>query len=201
MHKTIAVDIDDVLSASAEGFATFSNAHWGSNITADDYSETWATVWGIPLEEAKKRAIEFHNLNVVADYRHHAAAIPVLRKLREHYNLVVVTSRREALKPATDKWLHTYSPGVFNGVHYAGIWDSGQPLHALKQTKARLCSTIGADYLIDDQLKHCLAVAACDIQALLFGDYAWNRGDETLLAAITRVADWWAVERYFDDAC
>jgi uncharacterized HAD superfamily protein len=200
MRKTIAVDIDDVLSASAEGFAAFSNSRWGTNLTAADYSEEWAVVWGIPLEEAKKRAVEFHDANAVADYRHHAQSLPVLRKLRERYNLVIVTSRRNVLKPATDTWLQTFFPDIFSGVHYAGMWDAGHdPLHALKQTKAGVCQAIGADYLIDDQLKHCLAAAECGLKVLLFGTYKWNQTEKTLPQNVTRAADWAAVERYFGD--
>lgn len=200
MRKTIAVDIDDVLSASAEGFAAYSNKQWGTNLTADDYSEEWAVVWGVPLEEAVKRAVVFHESGAVGDYRHHAQALPVLQKLRKKYDLVVVTSRRSVLKPETDVWLQHYFPDMFKAVHYAGMWDGEHdPLHALKQSKAAICQSLGAQYLIDDQPKHCVGVAACGIDALLFGDYQWNR-TEALPKGVTRVADWAAVEEYFDGA-
>ncbi|HJQ08525.1 MAG TPA: hypothetical protein VJ836_03545 [Candidatus Saccharimonadales bacterium] len=40
-RRIIAVDIDDVLSASAEGFVVFSNKQWGTRLTLDDYTEDW----------------------------------------------------------------------------------------------------------------------------------------------------------------
>ena len=41
-----------------------------------------------------------------------------------------------------------------------------------KLTKGMLAKEIKADYLIDDQLKHCSAAAELGIPALLFGVYA-----------------------------
>ena len=53
---------------------------------------------------------------------------------------------------------------------------------------------IGADVLIDDQLKHCLAVVETGRRALLFGDYNWNR-QTVLPAGVERVVDWVEVEK------
>lgn len=197
-RKVIAVDIDDVLSKSAAGFTTYSNAKWKHNLTEEDYLEDWATVWRVSDEEMIRRANHIHDSGVFASYGCFEEALDVLTRLRERYVLAVVTSRRVVVKNITDEWLKRHFRGVFSEVHYAGIWDTDEhPTHQLHMTKVGLCREIGADYLIDDQVKHSVAVAEAGVEALLFGDYKWN-AVEQLPPRVTRVADWQAVERYFD---
>lgn len=197
-RKTIAIDIDDVLSRSAEGFVRYSNKRWGHNLEAEDYLENWAEVWNISVENAVQRAHEIYDSGIFAEYAHFEQAVPVLARLKERYKLVIVTSRRAIIKPETDVWLDRHFPGVFAGVHYAGIWDTEHhPLHKLNLTKAAICRELGADYLVDDQVKHCVAAAQAGMEALLFGNYKWNR-DGRLPEKVTRVHSWEEVARYFD---
>jgi FMN phosphatase YigB (HAD superfamily) len=198
-RKTIAVDIDDVLSKSAEGFIAFSNQRWGLKLKPEDYQEEWAVVWGVPLEEAVKRAEEFHAAGVVGKYEPHEAALPALKKLAKRYNLVAVTSRRSVLKPETDAWMDRHFPGIFQSLHYAGIWDSSTTknvLHKLNSTKAELLRELGADYLIDDQAKHCLGAAKAGITALLFGPNNHDSGQ--LPPKVMRARHWDEVMEFFD---
>lgn len=197
-RQTIAVDIDDVLAASAPGFAEYSNRRWGSNVSAADYDEDWSKFWGISLAEAVVRAEEWHNSDAVREYTSIEHARPVLNTLKERFDLVVVTSRRIVLKAATDNWLEENFPGMFSDIHYAGIWDTdGDLTEALHATKTDVCKAVGADYLIDDQLKHCIAAGNAGIGALLFGDYTWNRNDEALSDGVQRVSSWRDVEAFF----
>ncbi|HLA48993.1 MAG TPA: hypothetical protein VJY84_00415, partial [Candidatus Saccharimonadales bacterium] len=63
--------------------------------------------------------------------------------------------------------------------------------------KAEVCREIGADYLVDDQPKHCLAAADAGITALLFGDYKWTRVNN-LPKNVIKVRNWPAVLEYFN---
>ncbi len=57
MHTPIiAIDIDDVLADYAAGFVKFSNARWGLNLTIADYDEHWGNVWGVDVDEVRRRA-------------------------------------------------------------------------------------------------------------------------------------------------
>jgi 5'(3')-deoxyribonucleotidase len=202
MRQIIAVDLDDVLSATAEGFALYSNERWGGDHKADSYLEEWAVFWGVSLEEALKRSTEYHASNAVTRYRHIEQALPVLGHLTSRYDMVVVTSRRSALKKHTDAWLEKYFPGLFQEVRYAGIWDAShktdQEVRArLNQTKAEICREIGADYLIDDHPKHCIGAAEAGLKAVLFGEYKWNRVAK-LPTGVTRARNWGEVKEYFD---
>lgn len=194
--QIIAVDIDDVLGATTIGWVTFSNQRWGHNLTIDDYDEHWGKMWGVDHETATKRAFEMYKSGVIENVTHDSAAVGVLRELARRYELVIATSRNTFLRKATEEWLDANFKGLFGNVHMAGIYDD-HPKDAPTKTKGDLILSIGADYLIDDQPKHCFAVAKMDKQAVLFGNYAWNR-DISLVSGVARCLDWAAVGAYFD---
>jgi uncharacterized HAD superfamily protein len=196
----IAVDIDDVLSRSVDGFVDYSNKKWNLNITVDDYTEDWAAVWSVPLEEGVKRSLAYNKSDIFGRFKHYEDAVPVLQKLRTRYELVIVTSRRRILQAETESWLDKHFPGLFSAIHYVGIWDDltkDDAHHRLNRTKTAICKEIGANYLIDDQLKHCIAAAEAGLEVLLFGAYRWN-DHAGLPKRITRVDDWKTIEEYFD---
>jgi 5'(3')-deoxyribonucleotidase len=196
-RETIAIDIDDVLADNASGFVEFSNQRWGTNLTPDQYDEHWAKIWQIDNEETERRADIFHQSGVLRAYRHDDSALAVLRRLSQDFRLIVITSRRLQTKGDTVAWIHQHYPDIFTDetIHFAGIWDKVND-QSIALTKASLVDALGVDYLIDDQLKHCLAVAAAGKRSLLFGDYTWNQAVD-LPGGIARVADWRAVEGYF----
>lgn len=195
MKKTIAVDIDDVLAANAEGFVQFSNMRWGTNLTVQDYDEHWSEVWGVGHDETNQRAIEMEQNGVLKTLNHFTDALPILRELSTQFRLIIITSRRQHMKQDTEDWINTYFPGVFEETFYSGFWEEVSDA-ANERTKAELCRELGANYLIDDQLKHCLAAAELGVEALLFGAYSWNQTDQ-YRGNMTRVSDWAAVAEYF----
>lgn len=196
--KTIAIDIDGVLAAEAEFIVAYSNAHWQTNLQVADYSENWRSMWGIDQDEAERRAAELHQPGMESSYKLIPGARPVLERLATQYNLIVATSRRHAVAQETVDWLDKNFAELFQDIHFANIWDDGHEAAHLR-TKAELCTKLGADYLVDDQLKHCLAVAACNTPTVLFGDYPWNQYDGALPVDVVRAKDWQAVERFFDE--
>ncbi len=199
MNKpTIAVDIDDVLAANAEAFIGFSNKRWGTNLTVEDYDEHWAKVWQVEHEEERKRAFAYFESGTIKNYKHFSEALPVLKELAKRYKLVILTSRERTLNEDTKKWMDKYFRDVFSEIHFSGIWDDWgkHSQEKIKYTKSEVAAQIGADYLIDDQVKHCLAAAEAGIEALLFGDYTWNRLNK-LPPRVTRIKDWQEILNYF----
>lgn len=194
---TIAIDIDDVLADNAAGFVKFSNEHYGTNLTVEDYDEHWAEVWKVDYDEVAKRADDFHHSGVFASYTPNEHAKSVLSRLSERFNLIIVTSRRLQVRNDTVKWIATHYPGIFqdNHIYFANIWDEIDKT-SIQKTKAGLVKELGASFLIDDQLKHCVATAEAGLTGLLFGNYCWNRA-EKLHNNVIRVDDWAAVEDYF----
>lgn len=193
--KTIAVDLDDVLAENAEGFVKFSNERWHTNLRPEDFHEDLERLWGVDHDTVLARMLEYSQAEIVREYGHFAEALPVLKDLKQTYLLLLVTSRRKALIKPTSDWVEKYLPNIFSGIYHAGFFDNPiRQSHTL--TKADILMELGANYLIDDQLKHCIAAAEAGIPALLFGEYAWNQTD-TLPVGVTRVKDWLTVEEYF----
>lgn len=197
--KTIAIDIDDVLAENAAGFVAFSNERWGTSLKVDDYDEHWARLWQVSPSEACRRSQLLHDARVMKNYGHDSQAGSVLARLKGRYNLCILTSRRTQMRDDTLEWLSRHYGDVFteSNVYFAGIWDTITDTSHL-QTKADMAQLIGADYLIDDQLKHVRGLAERGIQGVLFGDYPWNQCSGQLPEAVVRVSDWSGVEQYFE---
>lgn len=197
-RKTIAIDIDDVLAIHAEAFVAFSNKHWGTNLTVDDYDEDWAKMWKIAYgPEHTERAAEWRKSHENSNKRVNGEAISALQKLAERFDLVVATSRRLSMKEDTLSWINLHFKGIFKDVHFSGIWDGEYHNGMAAMTKAEIIQNIGADYLIDDQPKHVFAVAEAGLKGILFGDYGWSR-DVAIPKNVTRCRDWAAVLEYFE---
>lgn len=196
MHKpVVAVDIDEVLAANAPSLVAYTNETWGMNLTVDDYHEHWAELWQTDHEETMRRAKQYNLSGVMESMGHFEDAKEVLVTLSEHYELIIVTARRREIAAVTKEWIERHYSGIFSDIHHAGIWDTEHP-DASTYTKADICQEVGAAYLIDDQAKHCNAVQTAGIQAIMFGDYPWNRGSD-LVEGVVRCRDWDKVGEYF----
>jgi len=195
-RQTIAVDVDDVLAASAGDFVGFSNRRWGTRLTIKDYDERWAKMWRVDHTEELKRAKVIHETGVFRRFGNLERSNQVLTKLAQKYKLVITTSRSAQAGRDTEDWLERHYSGIFEEIHLSGFFDTVKP-DSHERTKTDLCRSIGADYLIDDHPKHCLAAAGAGIMALLFGDYPWNRNVK-LPDNMIRVKNWRQVAEYFD---
>jgi len=198
LKPIIAIDVDEVLADSAAQFIGFSNDQWGTNLTVDDYQEHWAETWQVDHAETARRSQQWDASGEVIRSNRKPGALTVLPYLAERFQLCVTTSRPTAVRADTIHWLEKHFPNTFDAVHFAGIFDD-RTLEGdmYTMTKADLYQQIGAEYIIDDQLKHCVGAAEAGIQAILFGNYRWNQKDG-LPAGITRAEDWAAVKAYFD---
>lgn len=195
--KTIAVDIDDTLANFAQAFAELSNELWGMNLTADDYCENWASIWQVDSVERKRRGDIVEQSGIQAILAHDQDAARVLAELKRDYRLIVISSRPKHLQQVSIEWVNRYYPDIFDDIQFADMWNDRTRLHlAHVETKATICNQLQVDYLIDDQAKHCVAVADTGIKAILFGDYTWNRGIN-LPDGVVRAHTWDDVHQYF----
>ena len=193
--KTVAIDVDDVLAASADGFVAWSNETFGTNLTTHDYQEHWADMWRVDHAEVSRRADLYHASGYHEKFAPIDDAYDVLQALKEQFRLIVITSRRTSGSSVTLRWLETHYAGIFEDVIYSGFYDAiTEKSFAL--TKGDIAKRAGVDFLVDDQVKHVIAAAEAGIPAVLFGDYPWNKSD-ALPARVTRAHDWKAVLQYF----
>jgi uncharacterized HAD superfamily protein len=191
----IAVDIDDVLALSVDKFIEWSNSRFGTSISFDQYTEDWSLLWNISQKETSSRVAQMYKEGLPSQYSRIGESVEVLDKLKPNYELIVATARRKAEDTQTKDWIKEHYPTVFKDIHFAGIWDEITE-HSHKMTKARLCKELGVDYLIDDQVKHCIGANSVGVTALLFGDYPWN-SNVSLPKDIKRVMNWKEIEDYF----
>ena len=192
----IAVDIDDVISASAPAFITYSNDKYGTHLTIDDYREHWGELWKVENDETERRALEYHESGHHATYEIIEGALDSLNKLKKHFKLVVITTRRNSINQLTKDWINKFYPDIFDNFVFTGFFDN-PTVTSVHMTKVELAKSVGAQYLIDDQLKHILASAEIGIKGLLFGDYSWNKTDN-LPDNVIRVKNWREVLEYFE---
>ncbi|MGH7157308.1 MAG: 5' nucleotidase, NT5C type [Candidatus Saccharimonadales bacterium] len=191
-RETIAVDADDVLAAHIEEFVAHSNKYYGTNLTPEDYTERWGVLWGVDDEEVGRRASEFHKPEIVGNFGVIEEAELVLRALKRSRELVVVTARAKHITDTTSEWIERHFPGVFSETHFVPIWEPGNTL-----TKADICRHIGASYLIDDLVRHCIVAAEAGIQPVLFRRIGWDQG-ESPHPKVVQVNNWQEVLEYFD---
>lgn len=190
---TIAVDVDNVLAMHADALMTFYNSVAGTSLTIDDYSEMWRFA-GESVDHKKVIGGQFVASGIHARMGVIEGSQQALAQLKSNYKLVIITARKKAVVETTLTWVEQHFPGVFDGIHFAQIWEE----EGSKITKADLCRQVGAEYLIDDSLEHCFLVAEAGIETLLFGDYAWNKIKEPLPKCVKRVKDWQEALGYFN---
>lgn len=198
-RRKIAIDIDEVLSQSAPKIVEYSNNRWGTSLSVDEYIDHWAQMWGVDLDETKRRADEIYRSDIFLSCIPTPFSTDAVRRLAENHDLIVVTARTKLSINDTYVWLNRYFPGIFpeENVHFAGIWDEVDD-NSINLTKGELVKRLEVDYIIDDQVRHCLGAARQGVEALLFGDYSWNQLDP-LPNNICRVNDWNGVLRFFDE--
>lgn len=185
--ETVALDIDDVVVKHVEGFLKWTNKTYGTKLNIQDYSEAWYELWGIPKEEEEGRKKLFFTDEIVGAFEEVEGAREGLIALAATKRIIGVTSRRESLRDITSTVLEAMAPGTVEDVVFATYFVDGLKF---TKSKAEICPELGASWLIDDHLKHCRAVAAVGVNAVLFGDYPWNACDEDLPGNITRASDW-----------
>ena len=102
---------------------------------------------------------------------------------------MLVTARRKKREALTKQWIENTFEGMKIDVHFSEAHRDES-----KMTKGQICKTIGASYLIDDNVGHCESALSEGVTPLLFGEYGWHG---TVPDTITRCKDWPTVLDYF----
>jgi 5'(3')-deoxyribonucleotidase len=192
-NPVIAIDIDEVLSPFISGLAPWHNRRYGTSFGVQDFhTYEFHKVWGGDQELAIRKCSDYF------ENRGHVPPLPdavrVLTRLKQNFELIVVTSRMLIHKTLTEEWINTHFPDIFSHILLCNHWDKHNAGPIIKKSAA--CLQYGAQYLIDD-LPHYVADAIeAGMTGLLFGEYPWNQ-TQLPHPQIQRVAHWPAVESYF----
>ena len=190
MYKSIrmvAVDLDDVLFDFLGYFFKWHNEHYGTDLLPEEmvYSTIWEA-WGGTREEAAERVpMFFHEIDML-NIAPIEGAVPALNRLKGQFRLAIISARDSSTKNVTRAWIDEYFKDIFDHI----VLGIGNPLAETRaMTKAEVCRQLGADVLIDDQLRHARDVAEAGIPVLLFGDTPSNQAN-SLPPDVMRVQDW-----------
>lgn len=113
-------------------------------------------------------------------------SVEAINKLKEYYDLVIVTSRQLSIVDKTIEFINKNFPNCFKDILFGNHYgDSGE-----KVSKEELCKKIGAFCLVDDSLKYSKNVCNSINKVILFGDYPWNKTNEKLNDNIIRCETW-----------
>lgn len=199
MNKTIvALDIDDVLAGFTDSVRLRVNELTGLEIAEEAY-RIRADYWGY-----YERVWESHPLTkdqsivpLIAEMAEDHRRVPLLagaefglRQLAQQFQLVFITARPEIMQASTVEWLKHHFSDVPADVHFTNHTKSDEPT----VTKGEICKRLGARYLIDDNVEHCVSAIANGVIPVLFGEYGWQH---TFPEGIVRCKDWPAVVEYF----
>ncbi len=195
----IAVDIDDVLAQGTESLRLEVNRRLGVNLEPKHYAvpgEYWGYYEAVWQQHGLQGRISMEELNpqMIKDQSHvpsFTEAYPVLARLKQDYDLVVVTARIPAFEEATHRWLKLHFADMFQGIYFAGH-------HNHAKNKGELCKELGVDWLIDDNIDHAHSALEKGIKVVLFGQYGWHIGKK-VDEAVVRCNDWPAIGVMFDE--
>lgn len=199
-RRRIAVDCDDVIANVNDSMREFINESYGFNHTANDYRvegeyhRYWERIWGIPEGQSVDWFSRYISSGRMAHLMPVDGALETLEGLRARYSLVLVTARSSLEVGYTEQWLAQHAPKLFDEVAFMHQWRRDE---SHQVTKGDICRELGADYLIDDNYNHCAGAATLGAQAILFGEYGWNKQDE-LPPNVSRAKDWAAVRGFFE---
>ena len=173
----LAVDVDDTIAHLMKSVVAFySDTYEPPHFKVDDFHTLeFNLVWGGTRHECDEKVERYyksdHFKNGIDPI---AGAYEQLKRLKEHFELHVVTARPHHIREATIEWLNKHYPDLFSDFHFGNLYG----LEGVRKRKSQMCKEIGAVCLIDDSAGYALDCAANKVHVLLFGNYAWNTSDE-----------------------
>jgi 5'(3')-deoxyribonucleotidase len=195
----IAVDIDEVLSPLHAPFLNYHNKEYGTEYAYPDTQGRYylQEFTGETFEQAERKIHDFVDHESFAELVIPLpGAIEAAKRLKaKGYRLIVVTSRQPFYDQVTKDFIAEHFPDVFEAVHFIPYY-LGSALTP-GAAKVEICQDLGVQYLIEDNLETAKLAGKAGIEAILFGEYHWNK-QAILPANVTRCKDWAAVEKYFD---
>lgn len=182
----IAIDCDDVLIESTTFLVDAYNAKFGTKVTVerahDPRNEEWGTLdYGLILERLSilQHTVQYAEIQPLPE------AVSAVLDLAKNHELHLITARDKSVERVTMAMLDQYLPNCSTSIEHVGK----------DRSKGEVCKVLGADILIDDNMKHLIDGLAHGMPsggALHFGDYPWN-SSEVLPEGIVACSDWEAV--------
>ena len=195
----IAVDVDEVLAQFLLSLNKYYDDRFSKQFELAHYDEYYfCKVWDCTPELSNDIVHQFFDSHYFRD-----GIVPVpgalgaLRRLQHKCDLVVITSRQNAIREATERWVAKHYPDVFGDLYFCNHF----ALDGESVSKADMCARVGADLLIDDNPGYALDCAESGLDVILFdyqGTYPWSKACADH-ERISKCADWEGILAKVDD--
>ncbi|MCA9371855.1 hypothetical protein KC726_03060 [Candidatus Woesebacteria bacterium] len=181
----IAVDLDDVLSATTPAFIDYYNTIRKTDFRLEDFhTYYWHNIVGEARDDVFRLVHDFYFSPDFAP-KPVIGAIEGIKKLAQSHSLHIVTSRQEEFADITHKWVNNHFPTLFQKVHIAN--HAHWATQGTSRTKKEICQEIGAEVLIEDNLDYIEECADLGIRSILL-DRPWNKSKTP--KSTTRAYSW-----------
>jgi uncharacterized HAD superfamily protein len=99
-------------------------------------------------------------------------AFEALSSIAAFYKMTVITSRSEAVREQTIKWLESNFPGLFKEVYFTNSFLAAESMVRIE--KHEICSNLGIRTIIEDSHEVAVNAASNNMNVLLI-DRPWNQ--------------------------
>ena len=134
------------------------------------------------------RVLGPHSSALFPAMKQYNGAIEAIAKLKQKYDLHVITARHPFFKQRSIDWINRFFPKVFNGIDFVYYITPFGP----RSAKSQICKRIGATIILDDKISNARDCAKNGIKVYLYGMHNYHRRNH-LPKGITWVKDWPAV--------
>lgn len=189
-QPVVAVDIDEVICRYVDGFRRFLERIGHGLGSWDAQPAALFKEAHDPRSALRAAFARSGGLDLLDEVQGAVAGLTRLRAAG--VRLEAVTTRPGAMRATTERLLRRLLPAdTFAAVH-----------HVQPGQKGRVCSQLGAQVLIDDQIPNAKDAATSGVSAILFdyqGEYWWTHTGGELPTGVTRFQSWNAVvDRVFE---
>ncbi|MEO6508987.1 MAG: hypothetical protein ABIO02_03465 [Patescibacteria group bacterium] len=183
----IAIDIDSVLSDSHTSLVNYLNEVNKTSMVPDDfYDFNMPLILGCTVEEADRILSDWYKTTHFQNMKILEGSIEAVNYLATEHNLYCVTSRPFEIEHITIKWINSNFPTIFKEITHTN--DGSYATKYNNTTKSSVCKKIGAEVIIEDNIRYAADCAENGITTFLM-EMPWNRSQE-VHPEIIRVKNW-----------
>lgn len=164
----IVFDFDDVLVDVTRGFLKFYADRREFVADYEKIETDISLLMKIAEEEELKLWDRFFASNEYLSLKPSPQTVKTLEKLRESFELVILTNRTQRFRQSAITWIEKHLQGYFSKTLFASDFPEG------KRSKGSICADLGATLLVDDEPKNIFSCIEHDIPVVVY-DSPWNR--------------------------
>jgi len=194
----IGIDVDEVIAEFMDSFLKFYNHKHKTHFRREDFKSynLWETL-GVSKDQTTLAANEFYDTDYFRNITPVHGSIYGVYSLNKKMGneVVIITARPPEIENSTISWIKEYFP-ILSDIYF--VHNSAISGDARASTKGDICSRLGIDILIEDNLTFVNEVRQLSEKTkVLVYECPWNKGKE-LPQGAQFVKSWEDIRNYFD---